>query len=197
VHLDCNGFTSGRTRPRAANCAHDSTSSPHDACASADLAWHAPGATGAWIIARGDAPGSLLDCSRRRVGCVAYSVRFHAQPAIASVAWDRASVVSRDGSSVLVAGSPATAKQLEMARIVHPSVSVSCHLAVRHSFRVLGLLRPGSLPGVLVLPQLVWLFCSGRPAMRRGVDVDLRHGRLLHRRCNFRCALAFAASIGE
>src|SRR5580700_5535574 len=84
-----------------------------------------------------------------------------------------------------------------MARIVPTFVSVSSHLAVRYSFGFSSLLRSGGLPGVSVFSSLVWFLCPGRPAMRRGIDVDLRYCRLLDRRRDLHCASTLAPSIGR
>jgi len=87
------------------------------------------------------------------------------------------------------------AKQLEVARIIHTLVSVSSYLAVRYPFGISGVLRSGGLPGVFVFPPFLWLFRSGRPAMRRCVDVDLRDCRLLNRRDRLHRAFTLAPSI--
>src|ERR1700690_4308553 len=84
-----------------------------------------------------------------------------------------------------------------MARIVPTFVSVSSHLAVRYSFGFSSLLRSGSLPGVSVFSPLVWFLRSGRPTMRRGIDVDLHYCRLLDSRGDLHCASTLAPSIGR
>src|SRR5689334_4607926 len=77
-----------------------------------------------------------------------------------------------------------------MARIVDALVSVLGYPAMRYSFRVSGLLRPCDLPRVLFFTAVVWPQCSRGSAMRRRVDVDLRHRRLLD--CRGSCHGAFA-----
>jgi hypothetical protein len=64
--------------------------------------------TDAAIGKHGNAPGTLLVCSGRHVSCVAYSFGVYARPAIANVARHRASIVSCNRTSVLVAGRSAT-----------------------------------------------------------------------------------------
>src|SRR6202041_3014236 len=149
------------------------------------------------IRKRGNSPCTLLVCSGGHVSCVAHSFGVYARAAIANVAWGCASILPCNRPAVLVAGSPAIAKQLEMARIVHTLVSVSGYLAVRYSFRISGLLRSGGLPGFLVFSPLLWPICSRRPAMRGCVDVDLRYFCLLNRRGGLHRTFTLAPSIGR
>src|SRR5713226_699642 len=68
-----------------------------------------------------------------------------------SQTWHGTSIVSRNWTSVLVAGSPTIADQLEVARIVDTLVSIPGHLAVRYSLWIFGLLRPCGLPGLFLI----------------------------------------------
>src|ERR1700677_1183993 len=82
-----------------------------------------------------------------------------------------------------------------MARVIHTLVSISGYLAVRHSFGISGLLRSRGLSRVFVFSPLLWPLCSRGPAMRRCIDVDLRHCCLLNRRGSLHRAFALAPSI--
>src|SRR5580692_12272360 len=84
-----------------------------------------------------------------------------------------------------------------MARLFRSLVSVSGYLAVRYSFGISGFLRSGGLPGFLVFSPLHWPICSGRPAMRGCLDVDLRYFCLLIRRGSLHRAFTLAPSIGR
>ena len=95
-----------------------------------------------------------------------------------SQTWHGTSIVSRNWTSVLVAGSPTIADQLEVARIVDTLVSIPGHLAVRYSLWIFGLLRPCGLPGLFFLITAAWIVRFRGPAMRGCVDVDLRYPRL-------------------
>jgi D-lactate dehydrogenase len=92
-------------------------------------------------------------------------------------------------------GCPTIATQLEMARLVDTLVSIPRYLAVRYSLRISGLLRPGGLPDVFVFAPFLRSICSRRPTMRRCVDVDLRHYRLLNRRGSLHHAFTLTPSI--
>ena len=146
---------------------------------------------------RPDPSCNLLAGSGKHTGRMAYPCGICVRAAIANLARDRASIVSRNRPPVLVAGSPAIAEQLAMARIVNTLVSVPGYLAVRYSFRISGLLRPRGLPGVLVFTTIVWPRCSGRSAMRRCVDVDLRYRRLLDCLDDFRNTFILPTSVGK
>src|SRR5712671_2371071 len=84
-----------------------------------------------------------------------------------------------------------------MARIVDTLVSIPGYLAVRCSFRISGLLRPGDLPNSFFLITAGWIVRFRRSAMRRCVDVDLCHRRLLDRRDNFRGTFTLPTPVGR
>ena len=146
---------------------------------------------------RADPSCNLLAGSGKHTGGMAHPCGVCARVAIANVARDRASIVSRNRTSVLVAGCPAIAEQVEMARIVDTLVSLPGYLAVRYPFRIFGLLRPRGLPRIFVFTAIVWPDCSGRSAMRGCVDVDLRDRRLLDCRDTFRSTFTLPSSVGR
>src|SRR5215475_6240895 len=62
--------------------------------------------------------------------------------------------------------------------MVDPFIPLSRHVALRPALRISRVLRPSCLSLVLFHAAALWLFCSGRSAVRGCADVDLRHAGL-------------------
>src|SRR5580704_2415405 len=105
---------------------------------------------------------------------MAYSRLVYACDAIGGMAFCRALIISCDGAPFLVACGSALAARFE-ARPVNDPLSLFCHAAVRHPFRISSFLRPRGLSGLLVLITPVRHFSTRRPAVCSRFDVDLRH----------------------
>ena len=117
----------------------------------------------------------MLACRRWRVGDMACSGCVYARNAIESVACDRARILSRDRISLLVAGSSTLAECLKTAGLVDRLVPLSRHVAVRCPFRISCVLRTRRISRLPVDIGPIQPYCSRRSAVRRCVDVDLRH----------------------
>ena len=135
----------------------------------------AAGAAGWWCTF---ATCVLLACCRRGVGRMACPIGLCAGVAIGSVARGRARMLPGGRISFLVACCPALAECRRAAAMVDHPLSFSSDGAVRHPFRIPCLLRPCGLPGLPFHPKAVRPLRSCGPAVRRRVDVDVRHVRL-------------------
>src|ERR1700735_3968870 len=76
-----------------------------------------------------------------------------------------------------------------------PFISLLGYTAVRHPFRIPGLLRPRGLPRLFLVSAWDRFFRSRGSAVRRRVDVDLCHRGLFDRGNGFRCAVTVASNF--
>ena len=140
--------------------------------------------------------GSVLlagrSCGARRM---AHSRDIYSWAAIRSVAHDRARILPCSRASLLVARRSALAECLEVAGNVGNLVSLSRHTALRHPFRISGVLRPGGLHRLFIIIAALRTFCARRSAVRGCADVDLRHSCLPLSRSDSHDALALAAEF--
>src|SRR5258708_2967832 len=199
LNLDGCGLTTGRARRADADGPHDSASTAHDLCCSIDAAWFSrdaflagspPSICGgscwstvllaAGAKVRADARATCIflaggNCDLGRMAC---SGDLYARVAIGSLASVRASNFPCGRPSLLVARRSALAKCPNGAAMVDSLISLSRHVALRHSFGISCLLRPCGLSGVPFGLAAVWPFCSRGSAVCRCIDVDLHHHRL-------------------
>src|SRR5215471_16884503 len=110
---------------------------------------------------------------------MAHSHLVRAGNAVGRLASVRAPILSRDRPSLLVAGRP-TLDRVSTGSL-DDLVPLFCHVALRHPLGIPGLFRSRGLPDVLLVVTTVGALPSGRSAVRGGVDVDMRHTRLLCR----------------
>src|ERR1700731_2090297 len=125
---------------------------------------------------------------------MAYSRSVFTCDAIGGVAFCRTVIIPCDRAPVLVARGSALAERFT-ARPVDDPLSFFCHAAVRHPFRISGILRPSNLSGLLVLITPVRFFSTRGPAVCCRLDVDLRHSGVSGGRSDLSHAAALAREI--
>ena len=209
---------SGCTRSRLLTVAHGSTSSAHDACTSLDLAGcvaEATCCTGCRMV-RANVMRQLFQSTGLLSKCGA-----HADPSCNLLAGSGSTLVGM-AHTCGVCARVAISKcgtGLSKHRFLQPGFfsggQLFSHCRTprngqnRRSFCISFWLpcRATSFPDFLVFcdrvvypvlfvfTAIVWPVCSGRPAMRRCVDVDLRHRRLLD--CRDNCRGAFTLALIE
>ncbi len=110
-----------------------------------------------------------------RVDGMAYSGRVYAWNALGTMARDRVCLLSRNRISLLVAGCSTMAECLATAQLVDHPVPLPGDVAVRCPFRISCLLRTRRVSRVPFDIGPIQLFRSRRSAVRRCVNVDVRH----------------------